>query len=129
MEKYTEEEIIEKIKTVEDAEALRIEREGDLTDIEKSIAAYEKLCLITRQLNQGWIPDWSNFSQRKWFNWFYFADDGVSCGFSYSSSYDDSAYASAYVGSRLCFKSKALAQYAAIQFKSLYEDYLLIKNN
>lgn len=129
MEKYTDQEIIKKIKTVEDAEKLCIERESDLTDIEKSIAAYEKLCLITRQLNQGWIPDWSNFSQRKWFNWFYFASAGAYCGFSYSYSAYDAATVAANIGSRLCFKSKALAQYAAIQFKSLYEDYLLIKNN
>lgn len=35
--------------------------------------------------------------------------------------------ASAYLGSRLCFKSEALADYAAETFKELYEDYLMFK--
>ena len=30
-------------------------------------------------------------------------------------------------GSRLCFKSEALADYAAETFKELYEDYLMFK--
>ena len=33
----------------------------------------------------------------------------------------------AHFGSRLCFKSEALADYAAETFKELYEDYLMFK--
>ncbi|MCL4483871.1 MAG: hypothetical protein M1445_14880 [Bacteroidetes bacterium] len=127
MKKYTDEEIVEMIKTVEDAERLCGKDEKlnlNLTDTDKSVEAYKKLRFVIRQLNQGWVPDWSNLSQRKWFNWFYFST-GVYCRFSYSYSYNDAASATARAGSRLCFKSRALAEYAAVQFKSLYEDYLL----
>lgn len=42
-------------------------------------------------------------------------------------SADAPSHADADVGSRLCFKSEALADYAAETFKELYEDYLMFK--
>ena len=45
----------------------------------------------------------------------------------YADSADAPSDANAHFGSRLCFKSEALADYAAETFKELYEDYLMFK--
>ncbi len=42
-------------------------------------------------------------------------------------SYSVPSFADAHFGSRLCFKSEALADYAAETFKGLYEEYLMFK--
>lgn len=44
--------------------------------------AYKKLKVIVKAINQGWIPDWNNTNQRKWFPWF-----NLSSGFGFSGSY------------------------------------------
>ena len=87
-----------------------------------SISAYAQLIIIARALNQGWQPDWSNQSEYKYFPWF-----------KNKSGFGLSYYVYAYwlttttVGSRLCFKTKKLAEYAATQFADLYNDFLTIK--
>ena len=43
---------------------------------------YEKLKLVVKAINQGWVPDWSNSNQRKWYPWFDVSPSGV--GFSTS---------------------------------------------
>lgn len=35
-----------------------------------SASAYLKLVLISKALNEGWIPDWTNPNQRKYVPWF-----------------------------------------------------------
>lgn len=88
---------------------------------EISINAYSKLVIIVRVLNEGWIPDWNNSDQYKY--WPYF-DMRSKPGFGFSNaSYvywcTDSA-----VGSRLCFKSRELAEYAANTFLNIYDEYI-----
>ena len=86
--------------------------------------AFHKLVVITRALNEGWRPDWSNTNQPKWFNWWWTnGNAGLAC----ANLTDAPSYTDATVGSRLCFKSEALADYAAETFKELYEDYLMFK--
>lgn len=82
-------------------------------------AAYKKLKVIIQAINQGWIPDWSNTNQKKWFPWF-----NLSSGFGFgaSSYYYDSSYTA--VGSRLCFESEEKASYAGKQFTTIYEEFL-----
>lgn len=90
----------------------------------KAYVAFHKLVVITRALNEGWRPDWSNTNQPKWFNWWWTnGNAGLACAY---SSYAPSS-TNAHLGSRLCFKSEALADYAAETFKELYEDYLMFK--
>ena len=87
----------------------------------KSIIAYYKLIVITRALNEGWEPDFSNHNQNKYFVWIWFDAAGFVCVL---SSYGPSI-ASAYVGSRLCFKNRDLANHAKNNFLDLYKDYLI----
>lgn len=86
----------------------------------QSIIAYYKLTVIIRALNEGWEPDWVDWSQYKYYNWFYV--DRSSSAFRFYAA----AHASAGVGSRLCFKTRDLAAYAAKKFEELYKDYFLI---
>jgi hypothetical protein len=115
----------DEIKTFEDAcEELGIENissllnENDTTDE----IAYKKLKVIVRAINQGWEPDWSNTSQKKWWPWFI-----LSSGFGFSRSLYYCACTNSTVGSRLCFESEKKSDYAAKQFIDLYEQFLTIK--
>jgi hypothetical protein len=120
--------ITDKVKTFEDAcKVLGLDPEN-LPIVEnlpekdrKSIVVYYKLIIITRALNEGWGPDFSDWNQQKYWNWFYF-DDGASAGFTCASS----DYAASHVGSRLCFKTRELATFARENFRDLYFEYLFI---
>lgn len=96
---------------------------------QQSIIAFYKLTIIIRALNEGWEPNWSDFSERKYFNYLYIggnAADGSICGLSASSAYYVFSIADSCFGARLCFKSRELAEYAYSQFKELYWQYVLI---
>ncbi|MFT3704672.1 MAG: hypothetical protein QM802_20070 [Agriterribacter sp.] len=111
--------ITDRIKTFEDACAEIGEDPVNPKFIigEPDEIAYRKLKVIIKVLNEGWVPDWNNSSQYKWRPWFYlnapgFRFSGTSYVFTHST-----------VGSRLCFKSEELCEYAANQFIDIYKDY------
>jgi len=95
-----------------------------LHEDEVSIVAYAKLVIIARALNEGWKPDWSNYSQIKYIPWFkHNAASGFGLSFYDYADWDTLTA----VGSRLCFKSSELATYAGKQFEALYNEFLTIK--
>lgn len=113
------------IKTFEDAcEELGIDpetvtQENDTPDE----VAYKKLKIVVAAINQGWVPDWDNKSQYKYWPWF-----NLSSGSGFSSS-DSVCYCTLTgVGSRLCFESEAKSNYAAKQFSELYKQFLTIND-
>jgi hypothetical protein len=81
--------------------------------------AYIKLKVVAQAINQGWVPDWNNTNQNKWWPWF-----NLSSGFGFSYSGYGYGRASTSVGSRLCFESKEKSDYAAKQFLGLYKEFL-----
>lgn len=85
--------------------------------------AYEKLKIIVATINRGWMPDWTNSNQCKYYPYFTLSSgsgfSGRGCVFSYSSSH---------VGSRLCFESREKCLYAANQFTDIYKDFFTINN-
>ena len=85
----------------------------------KPLIAHYKLTVICEALNDGWVPDWSNGDWDKWYPWFDMDDEGSSGRFSFYGS--DALFSDSTVGSRLCFKSRELAEYAAKQFISIYK--------
>lgn len=85
----------------------------------KSMIAYHKLTVIARALNNGWMPDWENTNERKFYPIFRYVSAGLSCAYTINAA----SNASAYLGSRLCFSSPVLAEYAADHFADLYRDY------
>jgi hypothetical protein len=126
------ESIVKKIKTFEDAcrflgldsknlPIVKLLPEKDW----RSIIAYYKLIVITRALNEEWEPDFSDWEQYKYWNWFYMAD-GAAAGFVYAFKYDVPSYTYTHVGTRLCFKTRKLAMYAREQFRDLYLEFIFI---
>lgn len=114
----------------------------DDSDISSDLVAYLKLRIITAALNEGWTPQFTK-DEYRYYPWFWLytkeeiakmnkeerkkvvlfggaAHDGSDAGFAYAHS--DSTPANTYVdvGSRLCFKSSALAKYAGEQFAEIY---------
>jgi hypothetical protein len=122
--------ITERIKTYEDACAiLGIEPIADEVLLKLSFTkdeiAYRKLKTITEALNEGWLPDWTNSNQYKYWPWFLYNPN--SAGFGYAAASGAASNTNANVGSRLCFKTRELATYAGTQFTDIYNEFLLIK--
>jgi len=88
--------------------------------IRKSTTAFIKLSVIIKALNEGWEPDWNDWSQYKYYPWFYM--DGAGLVDAYAD-YAVSATA-AYFGSRLGCKTDAMADYMKDTFRELYIDLL-----
>lgn len=117
--------ITDRIKTYEDA--CRVLGEAPLNELACFISGltqdeifYRKLKTITKALNEGWTPDWSDGDQKKWFPYF-----NTSPGFAFDDTYFSYSCPLAGDGSRLCFKSKELAEYAGRQFTDLYKGFIL----
>ena len=119
--------IVERIKTFEDAcNELGITNaelvvSGEIENDFKSVSAYQKLIIITRALNEGWVPNWKDDSEYKYYPWF---DMSAGSGLSYVGC--DGRRSTSGVGSRLCFKSRQLAEYAGKQFIKEYTDFFII---
>lgn len=117
--------------------------------VNKDLVAYMKLRVIVAALNDGWKPQFVPGEQR-WYPWYELiskedyeamSDDEKQerrCvgrsnynahaygGLVYSDAYSASSYSHAGVGSRLAFKTEALAEYAGKQFAELFADFCFI---
>lgn len=120
--------IIEKVKTYEDAVAILapdpellpfLNYEGDNLEL-IGIRDQKKVEHIIKVLNEGWIADLTNDDEWRFYPWFRVSGSGLSS--------DDCVYdrSSSYVGSRLCFRTRELAEYAGKQFADLYKEYMII---
>jgi hypothetical protein len=94
----------------------------------KAMQAHAKLVIIARALNKlanngkAWKPNWGNGQWDKYYPWF---ELGGSSGFRF---YDcDGWYSASDVGSRLCYISREVGEYAGRQFEKLYKEYFVIK--
>lgn len=118
---FFSEKITDRVKTFEDACIVLGLQPTEITCAYDSAddQAYKKLKAIISALNEGWKPDWNNTNQPKYYPWF-----ELQGGFRLHYVAYDCTYSS--VGSRLCFKSRELAQYAATQFADLYKDFFTL---
>ena len=115
----------------------------------RDVVTYLKLRIITAALNEGWEPQ---FTEEEWryYPWYYlWTDEELAekseewkrerclrptgeyntqySGFASASSLNAPSTTSAHFGSRLCFKSDTLADYAGKQFIDLWMDFYLIR--
>lgn len=119
--------ITERVKTYEDAcKIVNFPLGGFGKDTEDE-SAYKALKVITKALNEGWTPNWDDKEEYKHYPWFKIKRDssGAAVGLEYSNTIYAVSYTNANIGSTLCFKTEALAEYAGRQFIKLWEDYLL----
>lgn len=124
-------------------------RDPEVAEENRDILAYMKLRIIAAALNEGWEPQFTE-DEWRWYPWFtlwteeelseksdeWKADrhlistgdySGDYAGFAAAYSSDAPSDTLANFGSRLCFKSEALATYCGKQFISLWADFNLIK--
>lgn len=121
------------------------EEHDDQTDI----TAYLKLRIICAALNEGWEPQFTEDEERYYpWCWLYTKKEieqmgederkernmvstvGYQteyAGFAFALSHHAPSASSTYLGSRLCLKSDALAEYCGNQFIDILADFLLIR--
>ena len=116
---------------------------------DKDIIAYLKLRVIVAALNDGWKPQFVP-GELRWYPWYELiskdeydamsedekqerrcvgrSNDNAyaSGGVVFSYAVNASSYSFAYYGSRLAFKSEALAEYAGKQFAELFANFCFI---
>lgn len=91
----------------------------------KTMAAYHKLAVITRAINEGWQPDWSNRREEKYEPYMYTNNAGLA--FAGTDAAPSSTGTS--IGSRLCFRDYERAAFAVKTFgDTLYKDYFRPEN-
>lgn len=143
--------VMERIKTFEDAcNELGIDHNEWMQDkkelgLEADVIAYLKLRIIAAALNEGWKPQFTT-DEYRYFPWFYLYTQSEidemseeeksrvvyrSNNYAYAYggvayAYDDSSntYTYTFIGSRLAFKTRELAEYAGRQFVEIWADYV-----
>ena len=91
----------------------------------EALIALNKLFTIAQAWNKedGFVPDFSDWNQGKWFPWFVYDEDAA--GFVFASASRTPSHAYAYIGSLLCFKSSERAAQFGKQFAKLYNEVFL----
>lgn len=91
----------------------------------EALIALNKLFTIAQAWNEadGFVPDFSDWEQDKWYPWFRYDNDVV--GFVYANTSNAPATAYAFIGSRLCFKTSERAAQFGKQFADLYNKIFL----
>ena len=92
----------------------------------EALIALNELFTIAQAWNKedGFVPDFSNRNQWKYFPWFTYNNDAA--GFVFASTYGTATAACANFGSRLCFKSESRAEQFGKQFAHLYNKVFLL---
>ena len=91
-----------------------------------ALLALSRLFTIAEAWNKedGFVPDFSNEEQRKYFPWFEYNKGAA--GFVCAPEHWSATSETAGVGSRLCFATRERAIAFGTQFKDLYNDFLLL---
>lgn len=91
----------------------------------KALIALNELFTIAEAWNKAdnFVPDFSDSSQYKYYPWFVY--DKGSAGFVSAAANLTATCASAYLGSRLCFKTRNRAMQFSKQFVDLYNQVFL----
>ena len=86
----------------------------------EALITLNRLFTIAEAWNKedGFVPDFSDWQQGKWFPWFSYDEDAAR--FVYANTLNAPATAYALIGSRICFISSARAAQFGKQFEELY---------
>lgn len=120
--------IMDRVKTYEGAcaelgeEPLNEENLRNL-GFSKDEIVYRKLKTIVRALNEGWVAKVYDEDEYRYYPWF--EHNGSSSGFAFRDSYYDVSATFAGSGSRLCFKTRELSNYAGKQFLDLWREFIV----
>lgn len=115
-----------KIDGVDPVQSLPYPNATDSEEI--AVNSFAKVIRINRVLNEGWKPDWNNDDEYKYYPWFdmetYEKDAGSGSGFSYGGCLCVDTFS--FVGARLVYKSRELAEFAGKTFLSEYRGFMVI---
>jgi hypothetical protein len=121
--------ITDRVKSFEDALELYtgdvegkrflLDYKGNDKEILASVA-FLKLSIIIEVLNEDWTPDWDNSNEYKYYPYFDMSNNTLV--FTHYNAWN--AYSN--VSSRLCLRSKELAEYCGKQFIDLYKQSFLM---
>ena len=102
-------------------------RTNDLINLNHlhALIALNQLFTIAEAWNEedGFVPNFSDWNQYKWFPWFKYDKDAE--GFVFVHARCTATSATAYFGSRLCFKTSERAEQFGKQFIDLYNKVFL----
>ena len=92
----------------------------------EALIALNKLFTIAQAWNKedGFVPDFSDWEQDKWFPWFKYDKDAAEFVYALTTHHTPT-YAATYINSRLCFKSSERAAQFGKQFADLYNKVFL----
>lgn len=94
----------------------------------KALIALNKLFTIAEKWNKedGFVPDFSNKGQWKYFPWFEYSKEAAG----FVTAYTDltASGAPAFIGSRLCFKSESRAEEFGKKYVDLYNEIFLLND-
>ena len=93
-------------------------------EFRKSIINMYKLYIIYKAINNGWIANYGNGNETKYYAWFRVLPSGSGFDFSSTSYYYDISLAA--VGVRLCTDTREKAIYIAETFGEEYKEIFLI---
>ena len=93
-------------------------------EFRKSIINVYKLYIIYKAINNGWIANYGNSNETKYFPWYTVLPSGSGFDFSDTDYYCDSSYTA--VGVRLCTDTREKALYIAETFGEEYKEIFLI---
>lgn len=88
----------------------------------KPLKAVYRLFIVFKAINNGWIPNYGNSDQNKYFPWY----KVLSSGFGFSASNYYYGHTSTIVGARLCTDTSEKAFYISQQFEAEYKDFFLL---
>ena len=119
--------IFERIKTLQDAidelgeqdEEVKFLRLLEPIGKETHVYGRQEAVVIAKALQEDWVADFSDSDQRKYTPYYEASSAGGFVYHDYASWGTDT-----HVGSRLCFKSRELAEYAGKQFIEIHNKYL-----
>lgn len=110
-----------KIKTIEEAYKKTGRSKIDFSifpeDVRNHMENYYHAIVITEAVNEGWRPNWDDYSEYKWLPWFRMS----ASSFAFYVSDCDRTHAFAGSGSRLRFESEEKSDYVVKTFPEVFK--------
>lgn len=129
---YSDLPITERVKSFADAcVALGLDEDEELpykepkNDRQIAVQSFTMMMIIAQALNEGWVPDYSNSNEAKYYPWFEWKSSAS--GFGFSNALTGWASTDTGIGARLVFKTEELARYAGKQFECIYNGFITPK--
>ena len=93
-----------------------------------AVVAFYKLTKLSEASYGPKQPDWTNENEYKYWPYFDMNNENDPSGFGFSDTYCVDWDAGTFVGSRLCYPTSEMAEYAGTQFIDWYRELMVLPN-